>query len=670
MMEPITRNEHYLANIAGDDVPVPEPITREEYYLKRICDNTVDQESVIKTETDSWLEENISQETGYVLDRTLSLENAAAPADLVGELKGDLNDPVTGLQSKAPVITETASGAIASFADGADGMPVKSLVCQITPVQDLHGQDAPYPAGGGKNKLNNTAETTTNNGVTFTVNADGSVSCSGTATDTAVFRISQSFDYAESMILNGCPSGGSYGSGYSMMACNSNGSAVTGQTGTSCDIGSGVTIPSEYISSITQIQIIVRSGVNMNGKEFYPMLRFASVADGTYAPYKNICPISGWTGLSLTRDGANLFDMNSLNSDTTNVQKTISGNTITLTMLTTAKNRSLVSRIPAKQFIGKSITMSGKQTITGSNPSYAIIRTETNGTVANLVNSGGASPFSITGVVPNCDYIIVFLGLSGNGTGTQVGDSAVYTDIQLEIGSTASPYQQYQGETIPISWQTEAGTVYGGYINPITGVLTAGRVIVESPVANAVSTASTGIATVTIYASQIPGSAGATSTLLCNRYKQVSSVIQPGDTGIRITGSNAYIYDNAFAGKTTAEATEMLSGLQIVYDLATPQTYQLDPVTVSTLLGENNIFADCGDVEVSYPCDTKLYIDRPTEPAEDDMIADTLIASGKYFFVNNRLFLSTASIAVGAMIIPGSNCTETSIAEALNTLNS
>ena len=43
-------------------------------------------------ETDAWLEENISQETGYVLDRTLSMENAAAPADLVGDLKSALNE--------------------------------------------------------------------------------------------------------------------------------------------------------------------------------------------------------------------------------------------------------------------------------------------------------------------------------------------------------------------------------------------------------------------------------------------------------------------------------------------------------------------------------------------------------------------------------------------------
>lgn len=41
----------------------------------------------IPTAVDDWLEDNISQETGYVLDATLTSSEAAAPADKVGELK-------------------------------------------------------------------------------------------------------------------------------------------------------------------------------------------------------------------------------------------------------------------------------------------------------------------------------------------------------------------------------------------------------------------------------------------------------------------------------------------------------------------------------------------------------------------------------------------------------
>jgi hypothetical protein len=51
------------------------------------------------------------------------------------------------------------------------------------------------------------------------------------------------------------------------------------------------------------------------------------------------------------------------------------------------------------------------------------------------------------------------------------------------------------------------------------------------------------------------------------------------------------------------------------------------------------------------------------------MIADANIANGKYFVVNNQLYLSTAAIAAGASIVPGTNCTATNLAEALNALS-
>lgn len=41
----------------------------------------------IAAATDAWLEENVAQETGYVLDSTLTMSNAAPPASAVGDLK-------------------------------------------------------------------------------------------------------------------------------------------------------------------------------------------------------------------------------------------------------------------------------------------------------------------------------------------------------------------------------------------------------------------------------------------------------------------------------------------------------------------------------------------------------------------------------------------------------
>lgn len=52
-------------------------------------------QSAITSAVETWLAANVDPETGYVLDRTLSLETAAAPADLVGVMNSKLSDFVT-----------------------------------------------------------------------------------------------------------------------------------------------------------------------------------------------------------------------------------------------------------------------------------------------------------------------------------------------------------------------------------------------------------------------------------------------------------------------------------------------------------------------------------------------------------------------------------------------
>ena len=69
----------------------------------------------------------------------------------VGDLKSTVDTIV-----RSGAVNDTASGSIASFTDGADNVPVKDLTVAVEPVQDLHGYDNPWPAGGGKNLFNGT----------------------------------------------------------------------------------------------------------------------------------------------------------------------------------------------------------------------------------------------------------------------------------------------------------------------------------------------------------------------------------------------------------------------------------------------------------------------------------------------------------------------------------
>ncbi|MBQ8725246.1 MAG: hypothetical protein IJY74_06225 [Oscillospiraceae bacterium] len=129
-----------------------------------------------------------------------------------------------------------------------------------------------------KNLLKNTASTVTTNGVTFTVNDDGSVTANGTATDTAFFNIPYNHTgESKSVILSGCPANGS-GETYMFRADNAG-------TVVARDYGNGVTISPDVLATITYVAIRIQSGYTADNLTFYPMIRYADITDSTYEQY-------------------------------------------------------------------------------------------------------------------------------------------------------------------------------------------------------------------------------------------------------------------------------------------------------------------------------------------------------------------------------------------------
>jgi len=51
-------------------------------------------------------------------------------------------------------------------------------------------------------------------------------------------------------------------------------------------------------------------------------------------------------------------------------------------------------------------------------------------------------------------------------------------------------------------------------------------------------------------------------------------------------------------------------GTEFVTPIAEPVEFSLTPTEIKTLLGINNIWADAGNTSITYPADTKMYIDR------------------------------------------------------------
>lgn len=138
----------------------------------------------------------------------------------------------------------------------------------------------------GKNLLQNTATSQTINGVTFTVNSDGSVTCNGRASSNTIFRTVQTPDFPdnEDMLFTGCPVGGSL-STYQLQYSNNRDKAFQ-------DMGNGIVVQKMDYNTYpnTYVQIRIMEGYTCNNLTFYPMIRLATIEDDTYEPYTGGIP--------------------------------------------------------------------------------------------------------------------------------------------------------------------------------------------------------------------------------------------------------------------------------------------------------------------------------------------------------------------------------------------
>ena len=520
----------------------------------------------------------------------------------LGKRGTDPMDVATVGEALNAYATDNASGSIASFSDGADNIPMKSFVASIDPIQNLNGQSAPYPAGGGKNKLNPTGESGTSSGITTTKNSDGSYTVTGGNTAPSAVAILAGEWQATAGVtytLNGCPSGGSNNS----YRLDIRTGPTTPYQGTPVDTGSGVSItPSEDATLYVYMRYAV--GYNISGSlSFKPMIRLATEADATFAPYSNVCPISGHNGVNAVVAGVNLFNIADVFSGTgqsvsgTTITKEYSGYYFDLLNGTTGSSSTATKKIylPAGTY-----TISGTYTGTGSVRVYTC---DADGVVASThIAAITSSITSQTFTLAAASYITMRYGDR---------DACTTQNLQIEVGSSASTYEPYKGTTYPVTFYDGANplTVYKGSIDLVSGVLTV------THKSDTISTeAAYGRSSGTnyflrkAYLSAMPKYEQGVATVSSDRFISASA---SGAGKCFVNGSNDIRFNTSVEYESVSAMLAAIGVPQFVYELATlPDPVQLTPTEVLSLLGQNNVFADCGDTAVEYRADTKLYIDK------------------------------------------------------------
>ena len=471
------------------------------------------------------------------------------------------------------------SGNVASFYIS-DTIDFDELTVTMSPNQSLNGYDSPWPPGGGVKKFDiSTVE------YGKWVDASGGVGTASAGCVSAAITISNGSTVTiktfgttpfSMAILEYNSSNGFVKRTYNNNRANLSATLDSNTAYIKVEFASG----SGSSSTITEAIL-----------ESYQVVVYASPDNPTaWTPYENICPITGHDSATVWDAGKNLLDAS-----------------------------NCVDNIYPDGGAMKFRSISGASVFYASvkpNTTYTLSANNGDRTIICSCDTTPASGVAIKRIIYSSSTLLIPQTFTTAAGETLVAlyvnryASTKPTEIQLELGSTATAYEAYSGTTVTASFSPTPGIVYAGTYNFITGALTANMVKVS--LGNYTWNVSGGYH----YTSQINNfkrypfaSNVELGRGISNVYKNSgsSNISNSGEFSIFFNltyqGYRVFINDAAANDKTGAQFKQYLTdiGAELCYELATPLTYQLTPASgLKTLFGYNNIFSDAGTVDVVF----------------------------------------------------------------------
>ena len=449
-----------------------------------------------------------------------------------------------------------------------DAIPANVANCsvKIEPVQDLHGYDKPWVGGAGKNLLDPSANdvyatiTQLSNGVRFE---------SPAVTGTRFIKSENSVLLkANTTYYFSC---GNLPSNLGMSLRDSSLGTIYANVDNSYTPTTDVDAYLCYrlTDSETAIDAIITPQVEVCSQPT------------TFAPYTNICPISGHTEVDVDVHHSSFYT--TTNTSGMDVDSSVDLLTADSIRVYNASNKIFVA---SKQLLsnydlvaGKTYTMEADAEIT-SGTARLSIRNIADGIVASseLITTSGHLSCTFT-MASDMNYMSFFATWSS----ATIGD-VTYKNIRF-----------YEGE--PKTYTIALGdTIYGGTVDFDSGVMTVDRANISiSGSFNKVTSQEFA------YSLQSPGPKGKAFGLLtcdrCIRGTSASAVIP----FVMFLNQNGDLVVRTYEEYSTAGdfLTAIGGSVQVAYELATPTTIQLTPQQIQLLKGTNTLTASTGDISVT-----------------------------------------------------------------------
>ena len=575
--------------------------------------------------------------------RARLLREAKAEAAQKGKGKGETKEPVllkSGAKATYPTHTAGPGNPITFTANLTHDL--KSYSITVSPQQDLHGYSAPWPAGGGKNKFNifavESCTDTGGAGSSLVQNNNGTITVN-TTTQSNVKSLQTLADLAPNLVV-----GESY-----ILTATSTGSTKYIYLHSSASVwyfGDPRTITQTDLDSFVSFYA---SGENSSATISGMMIRLASVSDATYAPYSNICPITGWTAVNAWDDPkyGGTIEWNQ-RVDSSNAASEYSKYGVTFTRVTgkmafTTSGTYNCDSLDRNAYIfnayNKDTLVEGhKYCVTNTSKLYCayVYGANIGGNVASVTgNRTGVS--DQVGVIITCTasggYRVSLHGGTNIPNGT-VMDETIYInvfDLTEMFGAGNEPatveefrnlfpqdYYDYNAGTttcvsavngdpyvhVSISFPDAAGTVYSATLHVAedgSGTLTVENVYALLNDPDGWSTTSSNTVRF-IYSQNFSDRKIFSSSyeqLLCT-YMAVNGNT-PRETA-RWVGSTSTQFGIASDSVTIdqVKSDAQAGKIAICYPLATPQTYSLTAPQISALLGQNVLWTDGNTIQAEY----------------------------------------------------------------------
>lgn len=290
--------------------------------------------------------------------------------------------------------------------------------------------------------------------------------------------------------------------------------------------------------------------------------------------------ISGFDNGVVSVSGKNLFD----NSLMVNSQTVVVGDTVTLTATGNFQG-SAFAFMPVKQ--GYKYALNIDSLTSGSG--VEIRRYNASGTVTNTIVITQSTVINIAD--GTTVKISIVYGNRTAGAGT-----FVLKGFNIVLGEIYQSYEAYNGTTYTFAF---GQTVYGGHFDN-KGNLVVTHIIVDMGLID--------WNYLTVYDYHVFGhqfsDKAQNSNEMCSCYKVTQKARQSllnyelGTYNLTNALNYVTIRDDDYTDANDFKTAVM--GQKLVYELANPITLAIASQAIPTLLGENNIFSNCGDVEVTY----------------------------------------------------------------------